>query len=152
MQRKLGIVVFCLWAALGLWAQPKRMTTPWRGAGPTPCVGRDGGVLPCPAPPPVIAVRAGHLFDSRAGRMLTAQVVVVSGERITEVGPAGRVPIPAGAVVIDLSGATVLPGLIDAHTHMFDTRKPNGTTEDYMLIAVQNAQLDLRAGFTAAPI
>jgi len=77
--------------------------------------------------------------------MLLAQVVIVSGERITEVGPAGRILIPAGAVVIDLSAATMLPGLIDAHTHMFDTRKPNGTTEDYMLIAVQNAQLDLRA-------
>jgi imidazolonepropionase-like amidohydrolase len=60
--------------------------------------------------------------------MLLAQVVIVSGERITEVGPAGRILISAGAVVIDLSAATVLPGLIDAHTHMFDTRKPNGTT------------------------
>ncbi len=53
-------------------------------------------------------------------------------------------------MVVDLSRATVLPGLIDAHTYMFNTRKPNGSTEDYMLIAVQNAQLDLRAGFTAA--
>jgi len=76
--------------------------------------------------------------------------VGITGDRITEVGPASQVKIPAGAEVIDFSQATVLPGLIDAHTHMFNQRKPNGTTEDYMLIAVHNVQADLRAGFTAA--
>jgi len=82
--------------------------------------------------------------------MLSNQVVLISGERITEVGPEKQIKIPAGTTVIDLSKATVLPGLIDAHTHMFNQRKPKGTTEDYMLIAVQNVQANLRAGFTAA--
>ncbi len=132
------------------WAQVQPPPAPWRGAGPAPCVGSDGGIYQCPPPPRTIAVRAGRLFDSQAGRMLTKQVVLISGERITEVGPEGHVQIPAGVRVIDLSNATVLPGLIDAHTHMFNQRKPNGTTEDYMLIAVQNVQANLRAGFTAA--
>jgi imidazolonepropionase-like amidohydrolase len=135
---------------IALWAQPKPLTTPWRGAGATPCTGSDGGILQCPPAPRTYAVRAGRLFDSKTGQMLAKQVVLVSGDRITAVGPDGQVKIPAGAQVIDLRSATVLPGLIDAHTHMFNTRKPNGTTEDYMLIGVQNAQFELRAGFTTA--
>jgi len=75
-------------------------------------------------------------------------MVLISGERITDVGPEGEVKIPAGAQLIDLSRATVLPGLIDAHTHMFNARGPKGTTETSVLIAVQNLQADLKAGFT----
>jgi imidazolonepropionase-like amidohydrolase len=133
-----------------VWAQVQPPPAPWRGAGPTPCVGPDGGVFQCPSPARTIAIRAGHLFDSKAGRMLAKQVVLISGERIDDAGPESQVRIPPGTPVLDLSQATVLPGLIDAHTHMFNTRGPKGTTEASMLIAVQNAQADLRAGFTAA--
>lgn len=133
-----------------LCAQGQRPAAPWRGAGTTPCVGSDGGVEQCPPAPRAIAVRAGRMFDSKSGQMLANQVVLLFGERITAVGPEAQVKIPPGAQVIDLSQATVLPGLIDGHTHMFNPRKPGGTTEDYMLIAVQNVQANLRAGFTAA--
>src|SRR3989442_2758689 len=123
---------------------------PWRGAGTPPCVMSDGGVYQCPTAPRVVAVRAGRLFDSNTGRMLTRQVVIVSGDRITEVGSESQVKIPAGAQVIDLSQSTGLPGLIDGHSHMFNSGGPKTTRELALLIAVQNGIADLRAGFTSA--
>src|SRR3989442_1448423 len=136
--------------ATTLSAQVQPPPAPWRGAGPTPCVGSDGGIIQCPPAPRVIAVRAGHLFDSKTGQMLTRQVVLLQGERITDVGPEAQVKIPAGAQVIDLSQSTVLPGLIDAHTHMFNPPKKGMSRETSTLIAIQHVQDDLRAGFTAA--
>jgi imidazolonepropionase-like amidohydrolase len=106
----------------------------------------------------VVAVRAGHLFDSRTGSLVADQVIVVRGDRIAEVGPGAQVRIPSGAQVIDLSRATVLPGLIDAHTHIFLTGESHGRYEEQLLKeswqyrtieAVVNARRDLMAGFTA---
>src|SRR5205814_3529012 len=67
-----------------------------------------------------VAIRAGRLFDPKSGTNLQNQVILVSGDRITDVGPAATVKVPAGAKVIDLSFATVLPGLIDGHAHLTD--------------------------------
>jgi imidazolonepropionase-like amidohydrolase len=135
-------------AAANVFAQAGGAGQPWRGAGPQPCFGVDGGATQCATPAPRFAVRAGRLFDSNTGRLLADQVVLIDGERISDVGSAATVKIPAGVRVIDLSGATVLPGLIDAHTHMFNNPKPGITREMSTLIATQNTQADLRAGFT----
>jgi imidazolonepropionase-like amidohydrolase len=128
----------------------KQAPGPWRFIGSQPCVNPEGGVIVCPPAARTIAVRAGRLFDSATGQMLTRQIVIVTGERITDVGPDGQLKIPAGAQVIDLSQSTVLPGLIDAHTHMFNNRTPAVSAERSMLIAIQNLHADLNAGVTAA--
>ena len=122
--------------------------TPWRGAGPQPCFGADDGVLKCPEAPKTYAIKAARLFDSNTGTMRANQTVVVNGDKIADIGPSAQVRIPAGAQVIDLGNATLLPGLIDAHTHMFDTPKPGMSREASTLIAIQHLQQDLAAGFT----
>lgn len=71
-----------------------------------------------PAAGPVTAIQAGRLVDVAAGRVRDDQVILVQDGKITAVGPAGTTPVPSGAKVIDLSGHTVLPGLIDTHTHV----------------------------------
>jgi len=74
---------------------------------------------PSPKPDPVTVIRAGTLIDGRSPAPRLNQVIVVRGNRIETVGDAASTKVPEGARVIDLSGATVLPGLIDSHTHIF---------------------------------
>jgi imidazolonepropionase-like amidohydrolase len=101
--------------------------------------------------PPVIFIRAGRLLDVRTGKVLTNQVIAIRGDKIIKVGSeGGNLP---GDTVIDLSNATVLPGLIDAHTHLTMT-----TNFGYSRLAIsvprealygaRNARVTLDAGFT----
>jgi imidazolonepropionase-like amidohydrolase len=92
----------------------------------------------------VIAIRAGRLFDARSGSFATNQVVLIRGDRIVDVGP--NVAVPPEARIIDLSSASVLPGMIDAHVHVYPQDDLSQTTRT--LVAVANAQADLEAGFT----
>jgi len=71
-----------------------------------------------PASATLTAIRAGRLLDVESGRTLSNQVILVADGRIKAVG--SSITIPEGAKVIDLSGMTVLPGLIDCHTHLAD--------------------------------
>lgn len=105
----------------------------------------------------VVLIKAGRLINVREGRVLTDQAILIEGDRIKEVGPAQTVTAhaPASARVIDLSRSTVLPGLIDCHTHL--TFDPNQTGYSALGISIpretlygaKNARLTLEAGFTS---
>lgn len=109
------------------------------------------------APPPkVLYIRAGHLFDATSDNVRDNVVILVVGDRIQSVGPAQTAEIPKGSTVIDLSHATVLPGLIDCHVHL-DSRADRydeiyrfkDTPFSAAFAAVVNARKTLEAGFTS---
>jgi imidazolonepropionase-like amidohydrolase len=101
----------------------------------------------------VTAIKAGRLVDVDSGTLLTDQVILIRDSRITAVGKS--LAIPADAAVIDLSAMTVLPGLIDCHTHLADgahetepLKQLTKTAAQLALESVPNARLTLESGFT----
>jgi len=105
------------------------------------------------AAPKTVVVHAGKLLDVRTGQTLTHQAIVIQGERIVSVGPEAEARAPAGATVIELPNATVLPGLIDAHTHLtfdpvFGYSSLGISIPREALTGAKNARVTLEAGFT----
>jgi imidazolonepropionase-like amidohydrolase len=102
----------------------------------------------------VTAIKAGHLIDPDSATVLSDQVILILDNKIEAVGKA--LPIPAGAKVIDLSNMTVLPGLIDCHTHLADGSEDNNdplsvlkkSASQLVLESVPNARNMLESGFT----
>src|SRR3984957_905131 len=100
-------------------------------------------------------VRAGHLLDVKTGKLLDSQTIVVVGETIQAISPTAQVQPRAGDTVVDLGGMTVLPGLIDVHTHLtmntdFDPyRELTSTSAKQAINGVVNARSTLMAGFTS---
>src|SRR5258708_20073112 len=100
-----------------------------------------------------VVLHAARLLDVKSGRYVTPGEVLVQGERIVEVGTS--VKHPTGADVIDLGDRTLLPGLIDAHVHLFlhpgaeDLQTVEESVPQRTIIALSAAYHDLMAGFTA---
>ena len=100
----------------------------------------------------IVVVRAAHMLDVKSGRTIDNPVIVITGEKISAISG----PAPAGATVIDLPGATLVPGLIDAHTHFIGQGTHFGyetlgvSTPMETLWGARNAKVTLEAGFTTA--
>ena len=103
-------------------------------------------------PQAVTVIRAGKIIDVERGRELSNQIIVIRGTKIEAVGP--NLTVPEGAKVVDMSSMTVLPGLIDCHTHLADLAEVEPldvlqrTSTESAYAAIPNAAVTLLAGFT----
>jgi len=77
-----------------------------------------GGHLLAQSPATVTLVEAAHLLDPRTGNVISPAAVLIENDKIKDVGTPAKVHPPAGAKIIDLGRAMLIPGLIDAHTHL----------------------------------
>jgi len=131
MKRIIGLALLCLLAAIA--SQAQQASTP-----------RE------------IAVKAGRVLDVRTGKYAENQIIWIEGDRIKAVGTEAELKskIPSSATTVDLSGETVLPGLIDCHTHLTFSPQLLGVRGLHMsvpreaLLGARNARVTLEAGFT----
>ncbi|MBC2653240.1 Xaa-Pro dipeptidase [Novosphingobium aerophilum] len=107
------------------------------------------------APASSLYVRAGRLIDPERGVVEAARLLRVENGRVVAIAPDTGAPLPAGAVVVDWSGYTVLPGLIDMHVHLADADQTNNPAEPLLhspmeiaYLGARNARATLLAGFT----
>jgi imidazolonepropionase-like amidohydrolase len=117
-------------------------------------------------PPALTLIKAGQVLDVRTGKLLPNQGVLIEGEKIKEVGPLAIIQQHAGnaATIIDLGGATLLPGLIDCHAHLLISGTSLDPQENILnavagmspservLLGARNAREDLEAGFTTVRV
>jgi imidazolonepropionase-like amidohydrolase len=118
----------------------------------------------------IILIKAGHLLDPRSGKVLSPAAVLVENGKIKQIGSPSEISAPSGAKIIDLGNATLLPGLIDSHTHLFldvvapaeaeRARRFNGgyvpaqllaiveSPSKRLLLGAQMAREDLESGIT----
>jgi imidazolonepropionase-like amidohydrolase len=137
MRRLFVVIAVLMSACLGAAQQPSNST-------------------PSKPAPKIVYVRVGHLFDGTGDGVRDNMAIVIQDDRIQSVSPAASTSAPAGATIIDLSNATVLPGLIDCHTHLGaradrydEIYRFKDTPFQSAFAAVVNARKTLEAGFTS---
>jgi len=127
-------------------------------AASNPALGQNATIRPeSPVGHGVVVLKAARLIDGTGKPEITNAVIVVTGDRITAVGSVGQVQVPAGAKIVDLGDVTLMPGFIDAHTHVIgrvlgDPDGMDAVVKDYSsfgaILGTRNANNLLLAGFT----
>lgn len=107
----------------------------------------------------VTAIRAQRLIDCTGAAPIEGAVLLVDGDRIAAVGPASQIPIPEGAETIDLGGQTLLPGFVDAHTHVSlipglggQSAQKRQPFPNQLFCSIGNVRKMLRSGVTTARV